>query len=199
VPEPIEPSAVIPAGWPLPTRHTAPAAAPPAVPPAPPYWPPTAPPPGPPPVPPARYTPPPPPAASQPVDVTVHVAPIRIEVTVPDATPAPEPPTWADRRQLWRNARCCAAAMFVAPTWAAALHACWQVAGLLPAWIVASAAATTAVVLDVQHRGRTPGLCDRGRGSWWTRTALWVTVLGPTMGLPIVGTAVAIVTGVQPS
>jgi hypothetical protein len=133
------------------------------------------------------------------VEIEVHA---RIHVTVADP-PAPAGPTWAERLQLRRNAICCAIAVFTgaAPAWGSALHACWKGAGLDAAWALAGIPFAVAAVLDqLRYRlSRDPRPGDRGRGDLITRTAVWVTVLGPALGLPIIGTLAYIVTGVHPS
>lgn len=178
MPEPIEPTLVIPAGWPLP-RPAAP-----TPPPAPPQWPPT-----PPPAPRMPRPPVPPPA---PIDVRIHV-----EVTL--AQPEPEPPTWAERLQLRRNLTCCALAFIPASAWGSVLHQCWQATSLLPAWILAAVAIGLTAAADQRRRGRaTDNPTDRGRGTWLTRTALCTALLGPALGLPILGSLTFAVTGVQP-
>lgn len=185
MPDPIQPTAVFPAGWPLPGRSTAVGTPPPV----PPVWPPYTPPPAPP--------PPPVPVPRQPTDITVSVETIRIEVTL--THPEPDPPTWAERLQLWRNLRCCAAAFVPASVWATALHECWKQGGIDGAWVLASAAIGITAAYDQRRRGRapaTPG--DRGRGTWLTRTLLCTALIAPTMGLPIVRTIAYIVTGVTP-
>ncbi|MFI0718903.1 hypothetical protein [Streptomyces sp. NPDC021224] len=184
MPDPIEPTAVIPAGWPLPTRGGGGAALPPP----------------PPPVPPAPYTPPPAPAPLPPRDVVVTVDPIRIDVTITTGPPPePDPPTWADRLQARRNGICCFLAFLPATAWAGVLHTAWQQAGLSAAWVMAATAAATAAVYDQRRRGREPSTpTDRGRGNLLTRTALCAALLAPALGLPVVGSAAYLMTGVTP-
>lgn len=179
--DPIEPAAVIPAGWPFPTRS-----APAGPPPPPPYWPPAVP-----------YGPAPAPEPRPPAEVRVTVDAIRIQVTL--TQPEPDPPTWAERLQLRRNLACCAIALAPATGWGSALHQCWQQAGLLPAWIIAGIAIGAAGVMDQRRRGRDPSTpTDRGRGNFLTRIALCTALLAPALGLPITGSLVYAVTGVAP-
>lgn len=157
------------------------------------------PPPRPPYVPPAPYTPPPAPAP-RPTPVVVTVDPIRIDVTITTGPPPePDPPTWADRFQARRNALCCFLAFLPATAWAGVLHEAWQQAGLSAAWVMAGTATGAAALFDQRQRGRAPSTpTDRGRGNLLTRTALCAALLGPALGLPIVGSAAFLITGVTP-
>lgn len=188
--DPIE-GTIVPAGWPVPSRREP---AVPATPPQPPFPPPAW-------FPPAPYSPPPVPAPRPepppPADVHVTMDPIRIEVVIGD--PPPDPPTWADRLQARRNTISCAVAFIPATAWGSVLHQCWQQAGIGAAWFIAGFTALTATILDQRKRGREPSCrTDRGRGTWWTRPVLCTALLGPALGLPLVGTVVYIVTGVAP-
>lgn len=184
--DPIEPTSIIPAGWPLPSRRGGAVPAPPPPPP----WPPVAP-----------YTPPrtpmPRPEPQPPAEVRVTVDPIRIEVVI--GNPPADPPTWSDRLQLRRNVIALTLAFVPGTAWGSVLHQCWQQAGIGGAWVIAGAALLATGCLDQRRRGREPSCrTDRGRGSWWTRPALCTALLGPALGLPLAGTVVYIVTGVAP-
>jgi hypothetical protein len=143
--KPIHPTAIIPAGAPLPPGPPAPGAVPP--------W--RTPPPPPPPAAPAA--PPPPPS----VVVVRHTH--EVLVITPDPEPDPRPPLWArlwDRLVTWRNL--VAILLTLLPwlsgrspvgIWAHTLHQARTEAGILPAYIIAIVALTAAWALD-KHTGR---------------------------------------------
>lgn len=143
--KPIQPTAIIPAGAPLPPGSPAPGAVPP--------W--RTPPPPPPPAPPASPpAPPPPPPPS--VVVVRHTH--EVLVITPDPDPDPGPPWWArlwDWLVTWRNLVAIVLALLPwaggrSPVgiWAHTLHQARTEASIPAAYIIATVALTAAWALD---------------------------------------------------
>ncbi|MET9099966.1 hypothetical protein [Streptomyces antibioticus] len=170
---PITPTRIIPAGAPLPARPPEPGELPPWRTPPPPPLPPAVP-------PPAPAPPPPPPPAGVPAQVVHHIHEVLL------VAPAPEeaPPLWArlwDRLVTWRMLAAILAALTPwaggqSPVglWSATVHQARTDAGVLPAYIIATVALTTAWVLD-RRTGRvvprfllvTAALGAVGVLDWW--------------------------------
>lgn len=188
MPEPINPTRIIPAGWPTP--RTAP-----PLPLAPhdatdlPPWRTAAPPPA----------PPPPPRAAPVVAAAASPPPIVVHVHIPEPPPdepEPERSGW-DFGWLWRWARpwssLAGAVLVLGPwfggrsivsAWAATLAEARTEAGILPAYLIAGGVLTTACVLDWR------------RAAWWTRALLIVALIGGTGALDWFDVATAL-TGVH--
>lgn len=179
MPEPIEPTAVYPAGWPMPSRGGA--APPPASPPPPP--------------PPARWTPPPapPPPPAAPIDV--HV---RIDVYAPGPEPEPAPPWWQGIRIAY-NAGIAFLAVPAGTAYSHLVTSCYHIAGLLAVWVLAAIVLGVLAMADntYQHAATT-GLWKFRTLAAVTRWLLWTALIGTALGLPVIDTARYLITGVRP-
>lgn len=100
-------------------------------------------------------------------------------------TPQPEGPTWGERLQLARNARCLAVALLPAIGWGHVLHQCAAEQSLGGAWVLAGIALAAAAISEY-------------RRTWYARILSWVAVLGPVIGLPAFGSLTYLITGVAP-
>ncbi|MFI1889838.1 hypothetical protein [Streptomyces jumonjinensis] len=190
----IEPTAVIPAGEPLPPRSSTPgdtlpkpAPRPPAAPP-PAYIPPAPPPP---PSPPARpWTPAPDPGPSQGY----------LLIPIPLEAPAPEPRWWQRVRWVY-NGACILAAMPVTGPVAWVLADIRDSQGLAGAWLLAAVPLVVVATLDnarrVEAEAAHPHLWAPKIRAAAMRTLLWAVVIATVTTLPV-ETVVLVLTGVRP-
>ncbi|WP_018385280.1 hypothetical protein [Wenjunlia vitaminophila] len=177
MPEPIEPSRIIPAGWPLPGSAAGPAAGPP-------WW---------------RASEPSPPPAGPPhvhLHLDVHITPPRS----PAAT-EPEPgPGWWERHRPGYQAACILAGLPITGAWAAVLDACRTEAGLAGAWVLALGPLTATALADNICRaaaaGADPDLWPPRIRAAVARVALWAAVIATALALPVT-TVVYLLTGVS--
>ncbi|WP_432010171.1 hypothetical protein [Streptomyces cucumeris] len=188
--KPITPSAVYPAGTPLPGGATpppppaSPPPAPPAVPGPPDWW--------------TRPPAPPAPPAVPPVHVhlDVHVNPTAWLPAEPDPEPLPR---WYQRIRWGYNAACAAASLPVATQWAAALGACRYEAGLGAGWVLALVPLGITVFADnvrrVEAAGAHPDLIAPKARAAVCRVLLYAQVIAIATALPAT-TLVYILTGV---
>ncbi|MGW2837329.1 hypothetical protein ACWCWD_06410 [Streptomyces sp. NPDC001493] len=190
MPKPITPSRIFPAGAPLPGGSI-----PPPPPPAPPVFPPI----------PApggewwrRPPPPAPVAVPPPIDITIHIDPAAWLPAQPE--PAPGPPWWR-RLRLGYNAACILCAFPAVGLWADVLRSVRDADALAGAWVIATVPFGLAAFADNVHRIRAahadPDLWAPKVRAAAARTALWTTILGPAIALPIV-TITYLITGVRP-
>ncbi|MEE4598241.1 hypothetical protein V2J94_41470 [Streptomyces sp. DSM 41524] len=191
--EPITPSAVYPAGTPLPGGITPPPPPPPSPPPPPPaapeppeWW--------------RRPVPPAPPAPPAVPPVHVHVD-VHIDPSAwLPVQPEPEPlPRWYQRIRWGYNLACAAASLPIATPWAAALGACRYEAGLGAGWVLALVPLSITAWIDnirrIELAGAHPDLLPPKVRAAIARVLLYAQVIAIAIALPVT-TIVYIITGV---
>ncbi|MFD6531565.1 hypothetical protein [Streptomyces sp. NPDC060184] len=191
MPEPITPSRIIPAGAPLPGGSIPP----PPLPPAPPLFPPIPTPGG------EWWRRPPPPApvaVPPPIDITIHIDPAAW-------LPAePEPgvgPGWWIRFRPGYNLACIICSLPAVGVWSDILRLVRDSESLAGSWTIAAVPFGVAAFADNIYRiaaaGADPDLWHPKIRAFLARTALWTTILGPAIALPVT-TITYLITGVRP-